>query len=292
MRAAVAAGADAVYFGCAAGFNARARASNFELRELSEVTAFAHARGVECYMCVNVLAYDEELLEAGRLIRRAYESGVDAIIVQDVGVAALARRVAPGLSVHASTQMSVTDGAGARFAEQLGCETVVVGRELSISEIARVAAEVRPETYIEAFVHGALCVSYSGQCLSSESWGGRSANRGQCAQQCRLPYAVMKDGVELKGFERSYALSPQDLAGVDKAVELIAAGVGTFKIEGRLKGEEYVYTTTSAYRHAIDAACAQLELEPRRRRAAVALPPPTRDELLQVFWHRPTRGRD
>lgn len=148
----------------------------------------------------------------------------------------------PSLPVHASTQMSITSAEGAEFAYALGTDRVVVGRELSVREIASVAASTRAE--IECFVHGAMCVSYSGQCFSSEAWGGRSANRGQCAQACRLPYGLVVDGALKDLADLKYLLSPQDLMAVDHVPELIAAGVSCFKIEGRLKGPEYVALTT------------------------------------------------
>ncbi|KAJ1617756.1 peptidase family U32-domain-containing protein, partial [Pavlovales sp. CCMP2436] len=267
LRAAIAAGADAVYFGCSAGLNARARASNFGLEELAEVMGVLHEHGLRGFMCVNVLTFDEEL-DAGipqMLIEAADKAGVDALIIQDFAVAQLARQLAPGLEMHASTQMSVTDGHGACFAvDEAGAATVVVGRELSLREIGAVRAELdgagMPGVNIEVFVHGALCVSYSGQCFSSEAWGGRSANRGQCAQACRMPYGLLVDG-ELAGFfdEQEYLLSPQDLGAMELVPQLLQAGAGTLKIEGRLKGPEYVYAATRAYREAVDAAWADLQ---------------------------------
>lgn len=169
----------------------------------------------------------------------------------------LMRRVAPGLPVHGSTQMSITSAQGAQFAAGLGVERVVVGRELSVREIAKVRAGTG-HIEVEAFVHGALCVSYSGQCFSSEAWGGRSANRGQCAQACRMPYGLMVDGQLALAGDVSYVLSPQDLMAVDQVPDLIAAGVACFKIEGRLKGPEYVALTTQVYRKAVDKAWAAI----------------------------------
>ena len=248
VEAAIKAGADAVYFGCAAGLNARARATNFGEDELPALMAKLHAHGLEGYMCVNVLVYEAEMAQAERMARAAEAAGVDGLIVQDVGLASRLHAVAPALPLHASTQMSVSDADGARFAaETLGARTVVLTRELSIDDIAAVAAAV-PDANIEVFVHGHMCVSYNGQCFSSEAGGGRSANRGQCAQQCRMPYGLMVDG-ELKELaDRStYLLSPQDLCGVDHVPRLLEAGVRTFKIEGRLKSPEYVYVSTLAY---------------------------------------------
>jgi putative protease len=249
LKAAVHNGADAVYFGLST-FSARARATNFDPgAELDEVIAYLRENEVKGYVALNTLAFDKELDEIERLLRRCSEAGVDAVIVQDVGVMALAREVAPELPIHASTQQSISSADGAEFARERGATRVVVGRELSTQEIASVARGTSAE--VEAFVHGALCISWSGQCLSSEAWGGRSANRGQCAQACRLPYAVVVDGQTRPGLQ--YALSPGDLCGLDDVPELIQAGVSCFKIEGRLKDERYVAATTRAYREAIDA---------------------------------------
>lgn len=252
LRAAIESGADCVYLGLDA-LNARARASNFTLEELSEVVKYTRSRGRKCYVTMNVLVFDEELKTAERLIRGVAKAGADAVIVQDVGVAKMIRELAPNLPIHGSTQMSVTSAEGARFAKELGCKRVVVGRELSVREIAAVKAGC-PDVEVEAFVHGALCVSYSGQCFSSEAWGGRSANRGQCAQACRMPYGLVVDGDLREMGDVKYLLSPQDLMAVELVPELIDAGVGCFKIEGRLKGPEYVASTTRAYRRAVDAA--------------------------------------
>lgn len=289
LRAAVAAGADAVYFG-SDGLNARARASNFSPHELGEVMEFLHARGVEGYMCINVLVFDDELDggEPNRLIEAARDAGVDAVIVQDLAVARLVRQIAPTMEIHASTQMSVADGFGALHAvEMAGANTVVVGRELSVEEIATVprqlVAEGHGQVGVEAFVHGALCVSYSGQCFSSEAWGGRSANRGQCAQACRMPYGLVVDGELSSLVDESYLLSPQDLCGIDHVERLVKAGVRTLKIEGRLKGPEYVYATVRAYRAAVDEAVrrsAALQSKPTRALDAWT---PTSKELAQIF---------
>ena len=262
--------------------NARARASNFTLDELPSVTKYARERSVRVYVALNVLVFDEELRQAERLVRGIAEAGVDAVIVQDVGVARVVRETAPNLPIHGSTQMSVTSGEGARFARGLGCKRVVVGRELSLEEIAAVRDECE-DIEIEAFVHGALCVSYSGQCFSSEAWGGRSANRGQCAQACRLPYGFVVDGEIRDMGDVKYLLSPQDLMAVELVPELIDAGVGCFKIEGRLKGPEYVAATTAAYRRAVDLAWNDRDVDRAR-----LLTNDQRLELTQVF----ARGQD
>ena len=295
MRAAVEAGADAVYFGLNL-LNARARAANFDVEELPDVVAFLHERGVRGFVTVNVLVFDEELTQAEALIRAVAKAGVDAVIVQDVGLVELVRRVAPNLAIHGSTQMSITSPEGAEFARELGCKRVVVGRELSVREIAAVRNGTEAE--VEAFVHGALCVSYSGQCFSSEAWGGRSANRGQCAQACRLPYGLVVDGDVRDMGDVKYLLSPQDLMAVEMVPSLVEAGVSCFKIEGRLKGPEYVALTTSVYRRALDDAwTARLAREdasdasPGISPTSVpewTLPASDRVDLAQVF----ARGQD
>eukprot|EP00879_Flechtneria_rotunda_P017841 GHRR01018700.1.p1 GENE.GHRR01018700.1~~GHRR01018700.1.p1 ORF type:complete len:521 (+),score=109.15 GHRR01018700.1:527-2089(+) len=245
LRAAVENGADAVYFGVT-GFNARARATNFGPDEVPHVMAYLHERGVKGYMALNILVFNEELSCLEQLVRQIAEAGVDAVIVQDIGAVSLIRAVAPALPIHGSTQMSITSAEGADFAAGLGVTRVVVGRELSVREIAKLSSNTSVE--VEAFCHGALCVSYSGQCFSSEAWGGRSANRGQCAQACRMPYALLVDGQIKDLADINYLLSPQDLMALDHIPDMIAAGVGCFKIEGRLKGPEYVAATTAAYR--------------------------------------------
>ena len=279
LRAAVANGADAVYFGLST-HSARARATNFdEGAELDDVVAYLRQHEVKGYVALNTLAFDDEFDAVEALIRRCDAAGVDAIIVQDLGVMALAKAVAPGLPVHASTQQSIASADGAEFARARGATRVVVGRELSTAEIAAVVAHTAAE--VECFVHGALCVSWSGQCLSSEAWGGRSANRGQCAQACRLPYEVLVDGAgdQADGAATlNYALSPQDLCGLEDVEALTNAGVHCLKIEGRLKDERYVAATTRAYREAVDAAWAKL-----RGDDADAAPTVSRSDLAQVF---------
>jgi putative protease len=255
LIAAVENGADAVYFGLR-GHNARARATNFDLDELPETMALLHRRGVRGYVTLNTLVFPAELERVEEIVRRVAAAGVDAVIVQDVGMARLIRSITPDLEIHASTQMSITSAAGVRMAEELGCSRVILARELSLREIAKVTEQARLP--VEVFVHGALCVAYSGQCLTSEALGGRSANRGECAQACRMEYEVIRDGERVDLGDISYLLSPQDLAAFDLIPELVALGVSSVKIEGRLKGPEYVATITRNYRKAIDAAVAGL----------------------------------
>ncbi len=277
-RAAVENGADAIYFGLDK-FNARMRAHNFTEADLPELMRFLHHRGVKGYVTFNTLVFPSELADASRYLRSIITAGVDAAIVQDVGVARLIRRLSPDFPIHASTQMTITSPAGVAFARELGCNLVVLARENSIADIERIQAGQRSDQLsvtsnqpkeqrspsdhcqlmtdytplpVEVFVHGALCVAYSGQCLTSESLGGRSANRGECAQACRMPYDLVSDGqlVDLGG--RHYLLSPQDLSGLDVLPDLARAGVASLKIEGRLKSPEYVASITRVYRQALD----------------------------------------
>jgi putative protease len=254
LRAAVENGADAIYFGLDSGFNARARAANFRTDDLPEIMAFLHRRGVKGYVTLNTLAFPSELAEVERLLRMLAAAGADAVLVQDLGVARLAHEVCPQLAIHASTQMTLTSAECIRAAASLGIERVVIPRELAIAEIDKIFAD--SPIPLEAFAHGALCVAYSGQCLTSESLGGRSANRGQCAQACRLPYQILRDGQLVDLGDVRYLLSPQDLAAYALIPEMLAAGVRCFKIEGRLKSPEYVANVTRHYRLAIDAALA------------------------------------
>jgi len=254
LRAAVANGANAVYFGLS-NFNARHRAENFTLEELPKVMAYLHRHNVCGYVAFNTLIFSSELPEAVRFIAAIVAAGADAVIVQDLGLAHLIRQVAPGLPIHGSTQMTLTEPRGIEFVRRLGVERVIVARELSIDDIGRIAQQTPMS--LEVFVHGALCVAYSGQCLTSEALGGRSANRGLCAQACRLPYELFVDGQPRDTVDRNYLLSPQDLAAYDLIDPLVKLGVRSFKIEGRLKSAQYVAITSQTYRSAIDAALAQ-----------------------------------
>jgi putative protease len=270
LRAAIEHGADAVYFGLTE-FSARARARNIALDELPAALAELHRGRVKGYVALNTLVFPGELERLEATIRRVAEAGADAIIVQDLGVARLARAICPTLELHASTQMSLSSAEGIQLAASLGIRRVILARELSLDEIRGIRRQTA--LALEVFVHGALCLSYSGQCLASLSLGGRSANRGRCAQPCRMPYQAVCDGrvLDLRG--REYLLSPNDLAAYELLPELIAAGVDALKIEGRLKSAEYVAVATRHYRRAIDAA-----LEGRtapcdaRQRQALELP--------------------
>ena len=251
LRAAVANGADAVYFGLS-NFNARHRATNFTPEELPEVIDFLHAHNVRGYVTCNTLIFSDELPEIARFVTAIAQAGADAVIVQDLGLSRLIRKLAPDLPIHGSTQMTLTEPRAIEFVRKLGVERVILARELSLADIERVKQGT--SLPVEVFVHGALCVAYSGQCLTSEALGGRSANRGQCAQACRMPYELIVDGRRRDLGDYAYLLSPQDLAAHDLIGELVRLGVASLKIEGRLKSAQYVAVTTQTYRAALDAA--------------------------------------
>jgi U32 family peptidase len=285
VRAAVENGADAIYFGLER-FNARMRAKNFTQADLPALMEFLHRRGVRGYVTFNTLVFANELTDAEDYLRTIIAAGVDAAIVQDIGICRLIRALSPDFPIHCSTQMTITSGAGVEFARELGAQLVVLARENSLADIAKInatqagAATTLP---LEVFVHGALCVAYSGQCLTSESLGGRSANRGECAQACRLPYDLISDGKQVDLGDRRYLLSPQDLAGIDVLPELIRAGVSSLKIEGRLKSPEYVASITRAYRQALDRALAATGIENDDQAVAAAVPETARYELQMAF---------
>ena len=253
LNAAIEAGADAVYFGLK-HFSARAKVG-FTLTELPDVMRTLHTRGVKGYVTFNTLIFDHELREAVKTIEQIALAGADSLIVQDVGMAQLAHQIAPTVDIHGSTQMSITSAEGVALAQRFGVSRVVLARELSLDEIRAIRQQTDCE--LEMFVHGALCVSYSGQCFSSEAWGGRSANRGKCAQACRLPYELIVDDVLKPLGDARYLLSPGDLFALHQVPEIIDIGISTLKIEGRYKEENYVALTTHAYRQAVDAAWEQ-----------------------------------
>jgi putative protease len=252
LHAAIEAGADAVYFGLK-HFSARAKVG-FSLEELPQVMRTLHARGVRGYITFNTLVFEHELLEAARAIAAIVEAGADALIVQDYGIVRLARQIAPGVELHASTQTSITNAEGVELAKSFGVQRVNLARELSLDEVRAIVQKAGCE--VEIFVHGALCVAYSGQCFSSEAWGGRSANRGQCAQACRLPYEMLVDGRLQPLGDARYLLSPGDLFALEQIPEILQIGVAALKIEGRYKDANYVALTTRAYRQAVDKAWA------------------------------------
>lgn len=253
LHAAIEAGADAVYFGLK-HFTARAKVG-FTLTELPDVMRTLHSRGVKGYITFNTLIFDHELREAVKAVEQIAAAGADALIVQDVGIAQLAHQIAPHVHIHGSTQMSITSAEGIALAQRFGVSRIVLARELSLDEIRAIREQSGCE--LEMFVHGALCVSYSGQCFSSEAWGGRSANRGQCAQACRLPYDLIVDDRLRPLGDARYLLSPGDLYTLREIPEIVSIGISALKIEGRYKDANYVALTTSAYRRAVDAAWEQ-----------------------------------
>ncbi|MBK9576442.1 MAG: U32 family peptidase [Fibrobacterota bacterium] len=254
-RAAIENGADAIYFGVEL-FNARMRANNFTLSDLPELMAFLHLRGAKGYLAFNTLVFPSEMALAERTLAQAIEAGVDAAIVQDVGICRLIRSISPDFPIHASTQMTISSPEGAKFARELGCSLAVLARENTLGEMAKIQESLASDPLpLEVFVHGALCVAYSGQCLTSEALGGRSANRGECAQACRMPYEMLRDGTQVDLGDRRYLLSPQDLCGVELLPQLVRLGIHSLKIEGRLKQPSYVASIVRTYREALDKIC-------------------------------------
>ncbi|MDF5723190.1 MAG: DUF3656 domain-containing protein [Rhizonema sp. PD37] len=271
-KAAVENGADAIYFGLER-FNARMRAQNFTEADLPELMEFLHRRGVKGYITLNTLIFPQELREAEQYLCTIITAGVDAAIVQDVGICRLIRHLSPDFPIHASTQMTITSAAGVEFAKSLGCQLVVLARECSLKEITKIQrqlAKLESSLPLEVFVHGALCVAYSGQCLTSESLGGRSANRGECAQACRMPYELIVNGEVVDLGSRKYLLSPQDLAGIEVLPELVKTEVSCLKIEGRLKTPEYVANVTRVYREALDRVMEKMPTSPASKREGTA----------------------
>jgi U32 family peptidase len=292
MRAAVANGADAVYFGLD-NFNARHRATNFTVEELPKIVEYLHSHNVKGFLTFNTLIFSDELPAAVDYIQSIADSGIDAVIVQDLGLAKLIHRLAPTLAIHASTQMTLTEPRGIEFLRQFGVRRVVLARELSITDIRKITAASPME--LEVFIHGALCVAYSGQCLTSEALGGRSANRGQCAQACRLPYELLVDGKVKDLGDKAYLLSPQDLATYDLVADLSQLGVASFKIEGRLKSAHYVAATTQTYRQAIDTHLSNRKSQAEGGPSAIAnrkfhISPQQRADLEQTFSRGFTHG--
>jgi len=269
LQAAVECGADAVYMGMT-NFNARLKSDNFDKDDFERAVDYAHSKDVFVYLTLNTLIRNDEMNLALETARFAANAGVDAFIVQDVGLAALLRTHFPAVRLHASTQMSICDAAGVAFAEKIGASRVVLARELALKEIQEVAASTDLE--LEVFVHGALCICYSGQCLMSSMLGGRSGNRGSCAQPCRLPYQLEIDG---KIISNNHLLSPKDLCGLAELPALVAMGVKSLKIEGRMKSPDYVAATTKIYRKYLDSA---LQNDPNYQVDAQDL-----ETLMQVF---------
>lgn len=255
LKAAVQNGADSVYLG-ASGFNARARAKNFNGETLKEAIIYAKLRNVKVHVTLNILIKNEEFEDAVKLALEVYNLGADALIIQDLGLIEYLIKNYPEIPVHASTQMTTHNLAGVKQLENMGVSRVVLSRELSINEIKNICTNTNVE--IETFIHGALCICYSGQCLFSSIIGGRSGNRGLCAQPCRLPYTLIDEDERV--LDNGHLLSPRDLNGIKYLPEMIRAGVKCFKIEGRLKSPEYVGIITRFYRKYIDLVLENPEL--------------------------------
>jgi putative protease len=249
LEAAVANGADAVYFGVP-HWNARGRTEDFSFDDVYDMIRYARLRGVRTFLAMNVLVFERELRELPEFLEKIISLEPDAFIIQDIGLARLIRAIAPTQEIHASTQMTLASAEAVNLVAGIGFNRAVLARELSLKEIARIKEATPLE--LEVFIHGALCVSYSGQCLTSENFGGRSANRGQCAQSCRLPYRIFVDGKEFRDTDAQFLFSPHDLCALPKLNELEEIGVDSLKVEGRLKSPEYVAAVAKAYRKALN----------------------------------------
>jgi U32 family peptidase len=264
LKAGVNAGADAVYLS-GKRFGARQFAANFSEREMSEAIVYAHLRGVKVFVTVNTLIKDKELLQVAKYLMKLYEIGVDAVIVQDVGLARLAKELVPDLPLHSSTQMTIHNQEGVKWAAEHGFERVVLAREMKLADIKKLAQKLKKRVELEVFVHGALCYSYSGQCLLSSFIGGRSGNRGMCAQPCRKIYQLVRGKTDLYGKpiditelaleEDHYLLSTKDLSLYNHLNRICRASLDSIKIEGRMRSPEYVATVISVYRQTLDSIC-------------------------------------
>lgn len=280
LRMAVAYGADAVYLG-GTEFGMRSFAGNFTPEELTEAAALCRDAGVALHVTCNTMPRNVEIARMPDWLSFLEEAGVTAVIVADVGVLALVRKYAPGLRIHISTQASVVNYQSAAAWYDLGADRIILARELTLDEIAAIRAKAPPALELEAFVHGAMCVSYSGRCLLSNYMTGRDSNRGACAQPCRYQYALMEEkrpGEYFPVYEDeagTYILNSRDLCMIDHLPDLLSVGLDSLKIEGRAKSAYYTAVVTGAYRHAIDAA-----------RAGLPLPPAWRDEVEKLS-HRP-----
>ena len=250
LTAAINNGADAVYYGVP-HWNARGRTEDFSFDDVAEMIRYARIRGVRTYLAMNILIFQKELEELPSFLEKLISLKPDGFIIQDIGLARLIRSIAPNQEIHASTQMTLSSAEAVNLVAQLGFNRAVLARELSLKEIASIKSATDLE--LEVFIHGALCVSYSGQCLTSENFGGRSANRGQCAQSCRLPYRIFVDGKEYRDTDAKYLFSPHDLCALPKLKDLEEIGVDSLKVEGRLKSPEYVAAVSKAYRKALDS---------------------------------------
>ena len=257
LKTAVAYGADAVYMS-GKSFGLRTFSDNFTHEEMKEGVEYAHAHGVKCYCTVNVMAHEDDIAKLDDEIFFLSEIGMDALIISDAGIFRKVRTLTPGMEIHISTQASVTNSEGCKFWYEQGAKRIVLARELTLQEIIAIRREIPPDLELECFVHGAMCVSYSGRCLLSNYFTGRSANSGSCAQPCRWGYYVVEEKrleapLPIQEDERgTYIFNSKDICMISHIPELIAAGITSFKIEGRIKGAFYAASVTKAYREAVD----------------------------------------
>ncbi|MBR2830657.1 MAG: U32 family peptidase, partial [Solobacterium sp.] len=262
LKAAVAAGCDAVYLG-GTGFSARAFAGNFDHEEMVQAITYCHIHGVKVYVTMNTLLFEQELAAAMKEVAFLYEHDVDALLIQDLGLFHWIREVYPDLELHCSTQMHIHNAAGVRFMKEMGAARAVIARETPLEVIKDC---IREGIDIEVFAYGAICISYSGQCLMSQAVKNRSGNRGMCAQLCRLRYQWSDGRQATRDEAGEYLLSPKDLNVIDRVPELIEAGVSSLKIEGRMKRPEYVWLVVRTFREAIDACYRGETYKPSRQR--------------------------
>ena len=260
-------GADAVYVG-GKQFSLRARASNFTNDDIKELCEFARGLNKKVYVTMNIIPHDEDLIKLEEYLKHLETSGVSAIITSSLYIIKTAERVAPKLERHVSTQMSITNSSAVKHWEQMGVSRVVLARECTLCEISQIASNSPLE--LEVFIHGALCISYSGQCLLSSAIGGRSGNRGLCAQPCRLPYEVIEENESKRTtLDKGYVLSPRDNCAIELLPELIKLGIDSFKIEGRMKTPYYVGVVTRVYRKYIDLVLNNISLDNETLRSMI-----------------------
>jgi len=286
MVAAIHYGADAVYCG-GKKFSLRAHAGNFSETELGEAVKYAHEKNVKLYVTVNIFAHQEDLQGLDNYLQCLQDVGVDGIIVSDPGIMALAQEIIPDVPIHLSTQANVTNPANARFWEAQGVKRLNLARELSLTEIAEIRKALNPNTQVEIFVHGALCISYSGRCLLSYYFTGRDANRGECAHPCRYKYALQEEKRPGQYFpveedeQGTYIFNAKDLCLLHKLPQLIKIGVDSLKIEGRMKSVYYVGAVVRVYRAALDYIATNMEASLANKRS-ITLPPVYREELMKI----------
>lgn len=297
LKMAVLYGADAVYIG-GQKFGLRAQADNFSVEDMQQGIIFAHDRGCKVYVTVNIIPHNEDLEGLPEYIMQLNELGVDALIVSDPGVFSIVRKVTPNMEIHISTQANNTNYQSANFWYELGAKRIVVARELSLSEIKEINTKTPDDLDIEAFIHGAMCISYSGRCLLSSYMTGRDSNRGDCAQSCRWKYHIMEEkrpGEFYPVYEDdkgTYIFNSKDLCMIEHIPELVEAGIYSFKIEGRMKSSFYVATVVSAYRKAIDAYLADPENYKFNPEWLIELSKASHREYTKGFYFNKTSGED